>query len=115
MDKKLNEVLINAVINGNFDKVKTLLSSGANINIADNNGSTPLYIASKKGHINIVETLLSSGANINLADKEGKTALQIAKEKKKTEIIKLLEEAERIKQEEEARKEMVFPFFSLIY
>jgi len=43
---------------GHIDVIKTLLSSGANINIADN-GRTPLYIASDNGHIDVIKTLLS--------------------------------------------------------
>ena len=33
------------------------------------NGCSPLYVASWKGHLDVVKTLLEAGANINQADK----------------------------------------------
>ena len=35
------------------------------------NGWSPLYGASEKGHLDVVRTLLEAGANINQADKVG--------------------------------------------
>jgi len=55
MNNKLNKDLYNSVMNKEIDKLKTLLSSGANINLVDNIGRTPLFIASQNRHIDIVK------------------------------------------------------------
>jgi len=76
--------------NGHIDIVKTLLSSGADINVANNDGWTPLFIASTGGLIDIVKTLLSSGANINLANNDGYTPLHMASGESLIDIVKTL-------------------------
>jgi ankyrin repeat protein len=48
------------------DLVKCLLSSGADINLRDEGGRSPLFTASYYGRCNVVKCLLSSGAGINL-------------------------------------------------
>ena len=55
---------------GEWD-VECLLSSSANINLCDEDGQSPLYIASQEGKCDVVKCLLSSGANINLCDEDG--------------------------------------------
>jgi ankyrin repeat protein len=52
---------------GHCDVVKCLLSSGADINVCDKDGQSPLFIASHQGHCDVVKCLLSSGAVINLS------------------------------------------------
>lgn len=41
---------------------------GANLNIKDKNGQTPLFYAAKEGHLNIVEFLIKANANPNEVD-----------------------------------------------
>jgi ankyrin repeat protein len=53
---------------GHCDVVKCLLSSGADINLCDKQGKSPLFIASKEGKCDVVKCLLSSGAYINWCD-----------------------------------------------
>jgi ankyrin repeat protein len=50
---------------GECDVAKCLLSSGADINLCNKQGSSPLYVASEKGECDVVKCLLSSGADIN--------------------------------------------------
>jgi ankyrin repeat protein len=54
------------------DVVKCLLSSGADINLRNKGGETPLFAASVYGHCDVLKCLLSSGADINLLDKGGR-------------------------------------------
>jgi ankyrin repeat protein len=51
---------------GECDVVKCLLSSGADINLRDQLGRSPLFEASCKRECDVVKCLLSSGADINL-------------------------------------------------
>ena len=53
-----------------------LLSKGANCNDKDDDdGYSPIILASSEGHVNIVELLLSKGANINDKDKYGSSPI----------------------------------------
>jgi ankyrin repeat protein len=63
---------------GHCDVVKCLLSSGAEINLCEKRGQSPLFIASMIGHCDVVKFLLSSSANINLCDENGQSPLYIA-------------------------------------
>ncbi len=53
--------LLAAVASGNVDDVKSLLAKGANVDAADQDGTTPLMLASESS-ANIVEALLADGA-----------------------------------------------------
>lgn len=49
----------------NLDKeesVKILIESGADVNIQDDTGYTPLHWATKEGYENIVKILIENGA-----------------------------------------------------
>jgi len=55
-----------------------LIDRGANVNIASNDGVTPLMLAAQNAKLDVVELLLKRGANPNAKDKAGKTALDYA-------------------------------------
>ena len=76
----------------NFPRiVEQLVKRGADVNLAMNDGSTPLCAAADRGHVEIVRTLLRAPAiEINLAIKEGATALTFASQEGYKEIIRLL-------------------------
>jgi len=62
-------------------EVSFLLDVGANPNIVNRQGVTPLHIAcsaEQKSQIPLINKLLSCGANVNLKDTDGKTALHYA-------------------------------------
>ena len=64
--------------NGHLCVVSTLLRSGANPNLKDNNWWTPLMIASQKSHSDIVKLLLQANGDPNISSKDGLTALYLA-------------------------------------
>jgi ankyrin repeat protein len=79
-----------AVSFGHEECIKMLLDSGANINKADKDGVTPLYIAVEKNRPRIVELLVDVGADINKPTKDGSTPLYVAVEKVRVQIVRLL-------------------------
>lgn len=58
--------LIDAVRRGNIDEVEILLATGADVNAKDNDGITPLHVASRGGHKDVTKLLLAKGANRHL-------------------------------------------------
>ncbi len=59
-------ILHYAVYTGNLEIVKLLLDHGANINVIDIYGVTPIYVAACKNYIEIIKLLLSSEPNTNI-------------------------------------------------
>ncbi|KAF3920306.1 Ankyrin-2 [Arthrobotrys entomopaga] len=55
--------------------VKLLLDAGAEVNIKDMNGRTPLFEAARRGHHDIIKLLISAGINVDSQDSQQRTAL----------------------------------------
>ena len=71
--------------------VQNLLKSGTKVNcVWEHDGSTPIYIAAKKGHKEIVEMLLKEGADTSKRTKKGETPLQAAVQGGFAEIVKMI-------------------------
>jgi len=81
-----------ACLNQSLDVVRYLLSKGANPNVMNDNGETPLMLAIQKEPKSelIVKALLNQGANLNNPDLQNKTALMYAAEKGQDNIFDLL-------------------------
>ncbi|UOU99820.1 ankyrin repeat domain-containing protein [Chryseobacterium daecheongense] len=79
-----------AVFKSNKQLTQKLLERGANPNLADTNGITPLIYAVQLQDKDLVSILLKNKANKELADKQGKTAFEYAIFSKNHEIINLL-------------------------
>ena len=58
--------------------MRLLIERGATIDQADNDGVTPLYVASQNGHEAVVRLLIERGATIDQAENHGWTPLRIA-------------------------------------
>lgn len=67
-----------------------LLKNGADINLPDYNGRTPLILAVQIESKEMVALLITRNANVNLPGNEGKTPLQAARELKDQGIAQLL-------------------------
>jgi ankyrin repeat protein len=73
--------LHDAVKNSDLEKVKQLISEGANVNAQTSDKKTALMMAVEKKHIGIVSELLAApGINVNIHDTDGWTALMMAVE-----------------------------------
>jgi ankyrin repeat protein len=67
--------------------VDKLLAAGANPNVADSRGITPLMVAASKPHTVVVRRLLESGADVNAHDLKGRTAIMRAARTASTETL----------------------------
>ncbi len=82
--------LLVATISGKENIVGTLLAHGADPNIADRSGCTPLHKAAKYGHVHIVELLLKHRAHVDRQDVEGFSPLFFAVESNNVHVARLL-------------------------
>ena len=64
---------------GRTDALKALVGRGANINVADGSGTTPLMLAVLGGHLDtVLQLVMACGADMNRRDHSGRTALELA-------------------------------------
>jgi len=68
-----------------------LLDAGADVNIPDKLGYTPLMKAAYYGNYDIVSGLVNHDADLTRVDKDGKTALDFARERGHRKVSELLE------------------------
>ena len=54
-----------AAASGDVKKVQAILNSKVDIEVRNREGSTPLYVAAKRGHLNVVKLLAEKGADVN--------------------------------------------------
>ena len=96
---KTPDILIQeAAFHGDIEAVKQHLASGANVNLKNDGGSTPLIEASRKGHKQIAKLLIENGADVNckleyttdIESIEGWTSLHVAAAKGHKVIAELL-------------------------
>jgi uncharacterized protein len=79
---------------GRSEIVALLLMRGADPNVTDNDGHTPLIRAAYRGNSEIVFMLVSAGAQIDMAEKlYGYTALAVASAEGHLETVRMLLEA----------------------
>ena len=75
--------------------IRDSISHGADVNVREKYGETPLMYASFMGHAKVVEALLDAGADKELkatsGDWEGKTALDLARSQNKGDVVAILE------------------------
>lgn len=77
---------------GYIEDIQTLLGLGANVNLHDHNGTTPLMalLGAGRNNTGLVELLLQTGANPNCVDKKGNSAMSIAHKLNRKNCIALL-------------------------
>ncbi|KAJ6231276.1 myotrophin [Anaeramoeba flamelloides] len=90
-DKKETPLLI-AAKTGNFEISKLLINSGANLNLQDKRGFSPLHLlcSTNKPTIEIIKLFLERGASINIQTRTGCTPLHLAVKNGDCRISKLL-------------------------
>ena len=71
-----------------------MIKKGANVNVQDEHGRTPLMAACQNGHIEVVKLLLKNGADIYVKIQGYMTALDFAAQQGHKEILNLIVESE---------------------
>ena len=77
-DKERNTLMHIAVLFGKEESVKLLAKSGADLDLKNTNGTTPLMSAGFLGKRDLVKILLENGASQDVKDNGGMTALDVA-------------------------------------
>ncbi len=85
--------LEHAIFNANREILQLLLTAGADVNLRDSLGQTPIMMLGEKITPEIVWDLIRAGAKVNLRDQEGNTALIEAGACNNLEVLKELLEA----------------------
>ena len=67
--------LFAAAASGDTTQIRALLQSGANCNVQNEEGATPLMLAAATGQLDAIKALLEGGAEVNAKDPQGWTAL----------------------------------------
>ena len=86
----MNEKLLRYSAEGNLEKALALLDKGANPNVSDEYGYTPLLLAASEGKEELEKVLIERGADVNAKTTSGWTALLWAASMGYAEIVNLL-------------------------
>ncbi|ETV99114.1 hypothetical protein, variant 3 [Aphanomyces invadans] len=78
------------IIMGNKSLTRRLVEAGANVELRDAEGMTPLIWATIRGFLEVVGLLLHHGADVNGKDNTGMTALHVACFKGYTDLVDFL-------------------------
>jgi ankyrin repeat protein len=72
--------------------LRFLIAQGADLNVANGGGDTPLIIAARIGFAEGADALLGRGAQVDKPNRRGETALIIAVQQRNLPLIRLLAE-----------------------
>lgn len=84
----ISQISLNGLFFLQTDVVGLLLQNGAEPNLKDGLGNTPLHLAACTNHVGVVTLLLRAGTDVNELDNHGRTPMQLAQSK-----LKLLQRA----------------------
>ena len=89
-EQKPTMSLHQAVVDGDIDQVKLLISKGADVNMQNRMGWSPLRTGVQNSRRAIVELLIAQGADVNAKDNRGQTPLHVAVTLGQKEVVELL-------------------------
>ncbi len=73
-----DDPLLGAIRSRDFAAARALVRAGADVNVAFEDGKTPLMVAGREGLAGLVAELLAAGAQVNATNRNGGTALMFA-------------------------------------
>lgn len=85
-----NEDLLLAVSDDDLDRANECLSSRADVNYKDGEGTTAIIMAVKRNNREMIKLLLEHNADVEIKDKFGNNALSYAYNNKNVEVSKIL-------------------------
>lgn len=88
-----NTALHWAVMHGRYGSVESLVGLGANVNLQNRRGETPLMIAAREGDRDIVDLILQAEPDFSIRDYSGRGALDYARNSRDSRIAAMLREA----------------------
>ena len=82
--------IFTAALFGNLDAINDHIKAGADLNMKDEYGSTPLIIAITFGKTDVATALINAGCDLDMQSNDGSTPLHTAAFLCRTEIVKAL-------------------------
>jgi len=82
--------IFNTIFAGDNQQLVDLISTGADVNVHDRSGRTPLMHAAIDSKVDMMATLIDNGANVDIQDKAGWCALHFAAQESSFDSCKLL-------------------------
>ena len=70
-----------------MEMIKILIQAGGDINSQNEDGFTPLHVASMKGLVKAINSLIQAGVDVNCQNRIGSTALHVASRYHRVEVI----------------------------
>jgi L-ascorbate metabolism protein UlaG (beta-lactamase superfamily) len=70
--------------------VQTLIEEGAEVNVTNDRGQTPLHKAVQTGSMELVQMLIQNSARVNVSDQTGRTPLHMAQDWGDESLIRML-------------------------
>jgi ankyrin repeat protein len=86
----LTNELFTAAKNGDITAVRKCVKGGADVNVYNANGRTPIMFAAEEGHVDAINVLVELGAGVNTPDNDGSTPIIIAAQDGHVDVIRLL-------------------------
>ncbi|XP_074987120.1 fibronectin type 3 and ankyrin repeat domains protein 1 isoform X4 [Caretta caretta] len=84
-----------SAVTGNKDVASLLIEAGADVNMKDKDGKTPLMVAVLNNHEELIQLLLDKGADSTVKNEYGKGLLEMARGFHRHSVVILLEENKR--------------------
>lgn len=84
------QVFREAALNGQIEKIKSMISRVSDMDASDENGNSALMFAGYNGHTEVVKLLLDGGADVNNINKEGRSTLMFSASGPYPETVQLL-------------------------